>query len=230
MAMIVLTSSLLVGGFRSESADTGDEKGAVARDRAQSMPPKRNVAIFVHEGVELLDFSGPGEVFASAGRSEAFNVYTVAATPEEITSQGFVTIKPQYTFANCPPPDIIVLPGGRTDVPMANSKVIEWIKKSSEHAEVIMSVCTGVFLLVESGLLDGKEATTHWSAIESLRREAPKTTVREHRRFVDNGKIVTAAGVSSGIDAALHVVDRLISREVAQKTARYMEYKWEPEN
>ena len=178
----------------------------------------------------MLDFSGPGEVFACVGRGEAFNVYTVAATPDEITSQRFVIIKPQYTFANCPPPDIIVLPGGRTDVPLANAKVIEWIKKSSERAEVIMSVCTGAFLLVESGLLDGKEATTHWSAIESLKQQAPKTIVRENRRFVDNGKIVTAAGVSSGIDAALHVVDRLLGREVAQKTARYMEYKWEPES
>ena len=115
-------------------------------------------------------------------------------------------------------------------MPLANSKVIEWIKKSSERAEVMMSVCTGAFLLVESGLLDGKEATTHWSAIESLKQQAPKTTVRENRRFVDNGKVVTAAGVSAGIDAALHVVDRLLGRDVAQKTARYMEYKWEPES
>ena len=230
MAMIVLTSSLLIGGFRSESNDASDEKGVDGRDRTRPLGAKRNVAIFIHEGVELLDFSGPGEVFASAGQSQAFNVYTVAATADEITSQRFVTIKPQYTFANCPPPDIIVLPGGRTDVPLANSKVIEWIKKSSERAEVMMSVCTGAFLLVESGLLDGKEATTHWSAIESLKREAPKTTVRENRRFVDNGKVVTAAGVSAGIDAALHVVDRLLGREVAQKTARYMEYKWEPES
>ncbi len=230
MAMIVLTSSLLIGGFRSASFDASDEKGVVARDRTRPLNAKRNVAIFVHEGVELLDFSGPGEVFASAGQSQAFNVYTVAATSEEITSQRFVTIKPQYTFANCPPPDIIVLPGGRTDVPLADSKVIEWIKKSSERAEVMMSVCTGAFLLLESGLLDGKEATTHWSAIESLKQQAPKTTVRENRRFVDNGKVVTAAGVSAGIDAALHVVDRLLGREVAQKTARYMEYKWEPES
>ena len=224
LALIALTSSLMIGGFRSESADSSAQ---VSRDRQRA---KRNVAIFIHEGVELLDFSGPGEVFASAARSEAFNVYTVSATADEITSQRFVTIKPQYTFANCPPPDIIVLPGGRTDVPLADSKVIEWIKKSSERAEVLMSVCTGAFLLAESGLLDGKEATTHWSAIESLKQQAPKTTVRENRRFVDNGKIVTAAGVSAGIDAALHVVDRLLGREVAQKTARYMEYRWEPES
>jgi transcriptional regulator GlxA family with amidase domain len=226
MAMIVLTSSLLVGGFNRE---TNDAKEDVLRDRIQPMSAKRNVAVFIHEGVELLDFSGPGEVFASAGRSQAFNVYTVAASPDEITSQGFVTIKPQYTFANCPPPDIIVLPGGRTDVPLSNSKVIEWIRKSSERTEILMSVCTGAFLLVESGLLDGKEATTHWSAIESLKQQALKTTVRENRRFVDNGKVITAAGVSAGIDAALHVVDRLLGREVAQKTARYMEYKWVPE-
>jgi transcriptional regulator GlxA family with amidase domain len=230
MAMIVLASSLLVGGFIREPTDANNEKGGVPRDRTQPMSAKRNVAIFIHEGVELLDFSGPGEVFASAGRSQAFNVYTVAASVDEITSQGFVKIKPQYTLANCPPPDVIILPGGRTDVPLSNSKVIEWIKKSSERTEIMMSVCTGAFLLAESGLLDGKEATTHWSAIESLKQQAPKTTVRENRRFVDNGKVVTAAGVSAGIDAALHVVDRLLGREAAQKTARYMEYKWEPED
>jgi len=229
IAMIGLTSSLLIGGFGPRSADAYDEKGAVPRDRAQPMNTKRNVAIFAHEGVELLDFAGPGEVFVAAGRNGEFNVYTVAASPEPIVSQGFVTIKPQYTIANCPPPDIVILPGGRTDVPLNNAEVIEWIKKSSRSAEVVMSVCTGAFLLAKAGLLDGAEATTHWGSIESLKQNAPRTTVRENCRFVDNGKVVTAAGVSAGIDASLHVVDRLLGREAASRTARYMEYKWEPE-
>src|ERR1044071_3784652 len=229
IAMIGFTSLLLVGGWNFQSAGAHEEQAAAATSEAVKMKEKRRVVIFIHEGVELLDFSGPGEVFASTAHRQAFEVYTVAATPDAILSQGFVTIKPQYTFANCPPPDIIILPGGRTDVPLANSKVIDWIRKSSERAEVMMSVCTGAFLLRESGLLDGKEATPHWSAIESLKQQAPKTTVRENRRFVDNGKVVTAAGVSAGIDAALHVVDRLLGRDVAQKTAKYMEYKWQPE-
>ena len=226
--LIVFTSSLLVGGVGNETtAASNDRAGQTPRPR--DMNTKRNVAILIHEGVELLDFAGPGEVFVAAGRNGAFNVYTVAASPDQIVSQGFVTIKPEYTLANCPTPDIVILPGGRTDVPLNNGEVIEWIKKTSRNAEVMMSVCTGAFLLAKAGLLDGLEATTHWGSIESLKQSAPRATVRENRRFVDNGKVVTAAGVSAGIDASLHVVDRLLGREAAGKTARYMEYKWEPD-
>jgi transcriptional regulator GlxA family with amidase domain len=188
---------------------------------------RRNVAILVHQGVELLDFAGPGEVFVAAGRGGAFNVYTVAAGEGEIVSQGFLTIKPQYTLANCPKPDIIVLPGGATRIPLGDARVIEWIQKAGAEAEVVYSVCTGAFLLAKAGLLDDKEATTHWGSIEALKREAPKTKVHADRRYVDNGKIVTAAGVSAGIDGALHIVDRLLGRQKAIDTARYMEYRWE---
>ena len=226
--MMAYTSSLLVGGMDTDSPAASSAR-AEQNSRSRDMNTKRNVAIFIHEGVELLDFAGPGEVFVAAGRSGAFNVYTVAASPEQIVSQGFVTVKPQYTFANCPTPDIIILPGGNTSIPLSNVEVIEWVKKSSRNAEVVMSVCTGAFLLAKAGLLDGLEATTHWGSIESLKQNAPRATVRENRRFVDNGRIVTAAGVSAGIDASLHVVDRLLGRESASKTARYMEYKWEPE-
>lgn len=229
LVLIGFTSLLLVGGMEFQAAGAREEKAATPGGELSKMKGKRKVAIFVHEGVELLDFSGPGEVFASTDHRQAFDVYTVAAAPGEVVSQGFVTIKPQYTVANCPPPDIIVLPGGRTDVPLADPAVLKWIKDSSQKAEIVMSVCTGAFLLAKAGLLDGREATTHWSAIASLRQEAPQTTVRENRRFVDNGKVVTAAGVSAGIDAALHVVDKLLGREVAQQTAHYMEYNWQPE-
>jgi transcriptional regulator GlxA family with amidase domain len=229
LIMIGLASSLMIGGFGGGSINASDEKGAVGRDRAQPMNARKNVAIFIHEGVELLDFAGPGEVFSAAGRNGEFNVYTVAASSQPALSQGFVMIKPEYTIANCPPPDIIILPGGRTDVPLGNQEVIEWIKKSSKRAEIIMSVCTGAFLLAKAGLLDGLEATTHWNSIESLKESAPRAAVRENVRFADNGHIITAAGVSAGIDASLHVVDRLLGREAATRTARYMEYKWEPE-
>lgn len=227
VVMIGVAAALMVGGL--DSAQAGAEKTTAPAVEAQKMTGKRKVAIFIHNGVELLDFSGPGEVFASASHGQAFDVYTVAASPDAVLSQRFVTVKPQYTLANCPPPDIIILPGGRTEVPLGDAAVIEWIKASSQKAEVVMSVCTGAFLLAKAGLLDGREATTHWSAIESLRQEAPKTTVRENRRFVDNGKVITAAGVSAGIDASLHLVDRLLGRDVAQQTARYMEYKWQAE-
>jgi transcriptional regulator GlxA family with amidase domain len=190
-------------------------------------PRRRNVAVFVHEGVELLDFAGPAEVFTAAGR-RAFNVYTVAAAEGDVVSEGFLTVKPRYTFANCPKPDIIVLPGGNTRVPLADERVLAWIRKAAPEAEVVMSVCTGAFLLAKAGLLDGKEATTHWGSIEALRRVAPKATVHADRRVVDNGRVVTCAGVSAGIDGALHVVERLLGQTTAKETARYMEYRWEP--
>jgi putative intracellular protease/amidase/YHS domain-containing protein len=200
---------------------------AFLADPQRHLKPRKNVAIFVHEGVEVLDFAGPAEVFAAAGRG-AFNVYTVAASEGDVVSQGFLTVKPRYTLANCPRPDVLVLPGGNTRVPLRDERVIEWIKKTAEDAEVVLSVCTGAFLLAKAGLLDGKEATTHWGAIEALKRAAPKTRVHADRRFVDNGKVVSSAGVSAGIDAALHVVDRLLGRPAARETARYMEYRWDP--
>lgn len=192
-------------------------------------PPRKNVAIFVHEGVELLDFAGPGEVFAAADDGRAYRVYTVAATAAPITSQGFLAVTPRYSFADCPKPDILVIPGGSTGIPLADPATVDWIATTARDAEVVTSVCTGSLLLAKAGLLDGLEATTHWGSIDRLRAAAPKATIRPDRRFVDNGQVVTSAGVSAGIDAALHVVDRLLGREVAARTARYLEYRWEPE-
>ena len=184
------------------------------------------VAIFIHNGVELLDFAGPGEVFASSG----FTVFTVAATDEAITSQGFVKITPQYNIRNCPKPDIIVLPGGATDIPMKDNEVIEWVRRSVPQTTITMSVCTGAGLLSKAGLLDGKTVTTFHNYIDELQRVTPKATVVRNTRFVDNGSIVTTAGVSAGIDGALHVVSKLKGKDVAKRTAEYMEYdKWKPE-
>jgi transcriptional regulator GlxA family with amidase domain len=198
------------------------------KEQEKTEKARRNVAVFIHDGVELLDFAGPGEVFAAAGSHRAFNVFTVAADAAPITSQGFLKVTPNYTFENCPKPDIVVLPGGATGNALKDPRVVEWVKKVSADAEVTLSVCTGAFILAKAGLLDGKEATTHWGSIESLKKQYPKVTVHADRRFVDNGKVVTAAGVSAGIDASLHVVEKLLGKEAAEKTARYMEYRTEP--
>lgn len=199
-----------------------------AQDQSKPANPRRNVAIFIHEGVELLDFAGPAEVFSATKLGTVFNVYTVAATDAEITSQRFLKVKPQYTIDNCPKPDIIVLPGGNTRIPLNDPKVMQWIKKTAPETEVTMSVCTGAFLLAKNGLLDGKEATTHWASIDRLKTAAPKTKVYADRRVVDNGQLITCAGVSAGIDGALYLVERLHGKEAAEKTARYMEYRWDP--
>ena len=186
----------------------------------------RNVAIVVHNGAELLDFAGPGEVFAAAG---PFNVYTVSETEQPIVSQGFVKVTPQYDVTDSPPPAIIVIPGGGSRALISSEPLMAWIEKSAADAEVVMSVCTGALALAKVGLLDGLEITTHYSAIDALKKQAPKSKVHENTRFVDNGKIVTTAGVSAGIDGALHIVSRLLGEDAASSTARYMEYdKWEP--
>lgn len=194
----------------------------------------RNVAIVVYEGVELLDFAGPGEVFGAASgfggdrQRRAFNVYTVALTKDPITSR-FVRVMPAYSIDDAPKPDVIVIPGGSTGALLDSPKFMAWLAASQASAEVTLSVCTGAFTLSKLGLLDGKQVTTFYNAIPDLRRQTPKATVVDGRRFVDNGAIITTAGVSAGIDGALHTVARLLGRAVADQTARYMEYRWTPE-
>jgi putative intracellular protease/amidase/YHS domain-containing protein len=200
-------------------------RAAFLKEPAKYTRPRKTVAVFVHDGVELLDFAGPGEVFAAAESGRAFKVVTVAADPRPVTSQGFLKVIPTYSFADCPKADVLVLPGGATDEALKDPRLVGWVKKAAGEAEVTLSVCTGAFILAKAGLLDGKAATTHWGAIAELRKEYPKVTVHADRRWVDNGKVVTAAGVSAGIDASLHVVERLLGKDAADETARYMEYR-----
>src|SRR5262245_2985766 len=203
---------------------------AFASDDAKPSPTrdKRNVAIVVHEGVELLDFAGPGEVFSSAAAGRAFRVFTVSETDKPIKSQRFLTITPEFTIANCPKPDIIVIPGGDTGVLLRSPNFMKWVQTRAPETEVLFSVCTGALVLADSGLLDGLEATTHYGSIDRLRQYS-KIKVLDDRRVVDNGKVVTAAGVSAGIDGALHLVARLNGQSTAERTAKYMEYRWQPE-
>ena len=196
--------------------------------KSQLIPQNpRNVAIFLYEEVELLDFAGPGEVFSAAG----FHTYTVSIDGKDITSQRFVEIKPEYSIDNAPTPDIIVFPGGGASRTASDPKVMEWIKKLNRGGTQFMSVCTGAFILANAGLLENKRITTHWGSTKSLAQKYPTATVLEDTRWVDNGSVITTAGVSAGIDGALHFVARLNGEEEAKKTARYMEYdKWVPEN
>ena len=201
------------------AAEPGQNPGATARRQAP-----RNVAVFLFDGVELLDFAGPADVFSAAGNG--YKVYTVAESTEPIVSQGFVKVVPEFSMQNCPKPDVLIIPGGNTAAPLASPEVIAWIKGVSENTEVTMSVCTGAFILAKAGLLDGQQATTHWGQLARLRKAAPNIDVRDRVRFIDAGKIVTTAGVSAGIDGALHVVDRLSGRSTATWAASSMEYKW----
>ncbi len=203
---------------------------SVIHARPQPAVAQRNVAIVVHEGVELLDFAGPAEVFANVfyRGQRAFKVYTVAPSLQACKSQQNVTVVPEYSIDNCPPPAIIVIPGGATQNLTNDPRFMDWVRHTSPKCEVTLTVCTGAFVPAELGMLDGMEATTHYNAIGSMRQEHPKVKVRDNVRFVDNGKIVTTAGISAGIDGALHVVSRLTNAEAAWMTARQMEYNWSP--
>lgn len=193
-----------------------------------AQPKRMNVAIFVHEGVQLLDFSGPAEVFADVHTDggHAYNVYTVAPTEAEITSQGFLKVKPNYSISNCPPPDIIILPGGDTGIPLRNKKVIEWIKSAGDKSQHLLSVCTGAMLLAEAGFLDDKQATTHYCCQDGLAKDYPKVKVVKGVRYIDNGKVITTEGISAGIDGALYLVSKINGKNVATDVARYMMYDW----
>ena len=199
---------------------------------------QRNVAILIFDDAEVLDFCGPFEVFSVTGKrddSNPFNVYLVAEKTPVLARGGF-SINPHYTLDNCPPPDILVVPGGGgykadgtplgTRREMHNEKLIAWIAGLFPQNELVLSVCTGAFLIAKAGLADGLAATTHHKVFDVLREMAPHTDVREDERIVDNGKIVFSGGISAGIDASFHVVARLLGKEVARETASYMEYDW----
>jgi transcriptional regulator GlxA family with amidase domain len=197
---------------------------------------KRNVGIFVFDDVEVLDFAGPFEVFSrvrlepgvASRRSDdsaPFHVFTVAARPEPVTATGSLMIQPAHTFADTPRIDLLIVPGGFGTRPLLEDpSAIEWIRKIAGSAQQTMSVCTGSLLLAKAGLLTGRRATTHWGALELLGTLDPSIRVEHSVRAVHDG-IHSSAGVSAGIDMALDVVEQLHGREVADETARYIEYR-----
>jgi transcriptional regulator GlxA family with amidase domain len=192
----------------------------------------RNVAILLFPDVEVLDFCGPFEVFAVTGRwtdPPACNVYTVAERAGPLLARNGLSVNPQYLLSDCPLPDLLVVPGGQgSRKEMHHPALIDWIRHMAAGAELVLSVCTGALLLGKAGLLDGLDATTHHGALDLLRQVAPQARVCQDRRFVDNGKVITSAGIAAGIDASLHCVARLCGRELAARTARHMEYPWQP--
>ncbi len=201
-----------------------------------SVAPPRTVGILIFPDVEILDFCGPFEVFASAtlppeteGGAEMrlFDVVTIAEHPDVVTCRGGLLVQPNQTFVEHFPLDVLVVPGGYgTRRAQENPVVLDWIARQRSSAALTTSVCTGAFLLGAAGLLDGLRATTHWATIDGLRARHPAVDVLADARVVDEGEIITSAGVSAGIDMALHVVRRLHGAEIARRTARDMEYDW----
>lgn len=182
------------------------------------------VAFYLQNGVEVLDFAGPMEVFAYAG----FKVFTVSRTKDPIVSQGILKIIPDYSIDDAPKSDIIAFFGGNGSSAFTDD-VVKWLVSRQNSAQYLFSVCTGAYALGKSGALDNQTVTTFHLSIDNLRKQFPKAKVLDNVRFVDNGKVITTAGISAGIDGALHMVSKIRGENVAIETAKYMEYdKWKP--
>lgn len=189
---------------------------------------KKNVAILLFDEVEVLDFAGPFEVFAVTDElrgSNTFNVFTMADGVGTVRARHGLKVVPHFSLEDCPPPQVLIIPGGfGTRALLRKPAMLEWLRIRVRAAELTMSVCTGALVLAQLGLLNGLRATTHHECLDLLRELAPGAEIMENERFVDNGSILTAAGISAGIDCSLHVVQRLCGGEAATATARYMEY------
>lgn len=183
----------------------------------------KSVAILLFPGVEIIDFAPEFEIFGQAG----MRVFTVAASDSVIRTAMGLRVLPDYRFDNAPDADILLLPGGHVDD--QDLRIRAWIKKAHERAATTLTVCNGAFFLAGAGLLDGQEATTFNASIPELQRAAPRARVVNDRRFVDNGKIITAAGLAAGIDAAFHVLGKYEGVGRAQEVATFLEYNWDAE-
>ena len=196
------------------------------------------VGILIFDGVEVLDFAGPFEVFSrtrlvpgpEARRSDEsapFQVFTVAKSRAPISATGGLQVIPHYAFGEAPAIDVLVVPGGfGSRALLHDAETLDWVRHTAAVARRVTSVCTGSLVLAKAGLLRGRRATTHWAALDLLASIDSQVTVERDLRVVDDG-IISSAGVASGIDMAFYVVERLHGREVADETARYIEYRRE---
>lgn len=196
----------------------------------------RTVGLYLFDDVEVLDFAGPYEVFSTASRVQSrldpqspmlFEVVTIADDKRIVCARGGLKVLPDVEITAHPHLDVLVIPGGIVTAELKRDGIIDWIARTASTTQITASVCTGAFLLGKAGLLKGKPATTHWEDLDDFHSMFPEIDVQAKVRWVDNGPIVTSAGISAGIDMSLHLVSRLESQELAVKTARQMEYDWQ---
>lgn len=189
-----------------------------------------NVGIYIYDQAEVLDFSGPFEVFSTASRicedGNPFEVFLIGETGNAVVARAGYKVLPCYGFKNHPEIDVLIVTGGVHTGEMGKLQVIEWIYQQSHKASVVASVCTGAFLLAKAKILEKQKVTTHWEDIADLRDMFPQLNVVDNVRWVDEGRIITSGGISAGIDMSLHLVSRLHSNDLAEKTARQMDFAW----
>jgi len=225
--LALLVISQLSGGtvWAEPAPSSGDNQKAVTTNPLK--PPVKGdipIAFVISEGAVVIDFCGPWEVFRDvmvSGGDHPFRLYTVSDKTDPIHAGGGMKIVPDYTFANAPAPRVIVIPAQSEP----SEAMLKWIRESTKNTDVTMSVCTGAFVLAKTGLLSGKSATTFHMAFGNFAMQFPDIKLKRGARFVEDGNLASAGGLSSGIDLALRVVERYYGRDVAQKTAYNMEYQ-----
>lgn len=187
---------------------------------------KFKVAILLFDEVQIIDFAAPYEVFGHAN----FEVFTVSKDGKPIQTVMGLDVTPKYSFANMPTVDAVVIPGGNVHDAMEDANIQNWLKAQKKTAKHLLSVCTGSHILAEAGLLDGQSATTFHRAIDWLQNDYPKIDIQRDKRFVDNGQIIVSAGLSSGMDASLHLVGKVLGMDRAKTIAMHIEYDWNNDN
>src|SRR5881398_2111095 len=231
LGLLAAITLVFLGQLSGSSPAKGpsDTKGNESALKTNPLKPPAEgsipVAFLISEGAQVIDFTGPWEVFQDVmvpGRTDhPFRLYTVSESASPIHASGGMKIVPDYTFENAPPPKVIVIPAQSKP----SEATLEWIRKSTKSTDVTMSVCTGAFVLARTGLLSGKAATTFHGAFVSFANEFPEIHLKRGARFVEDGNLATAGGLSSGIDLALRVVERYFGREIAERTAYTLEYQ-----
>ncbi len=192
------------------------------------------IGIVLYEDVEVLDFSGPFEVFATARRvaqkrGEVFPYSPLLLAPslQAVTARAGYRVLPDHALSDHPALDVLLVPGGVHEPQLENVVLLDWIREQAGAVSLLTSVCTGAFLLAQAGCTSGKTVTTHWEDIPDFRRRYPDIDVRENVRWVEDGALISSAGISAGIDMALQMVARLGSEAFALQTARQMEFDWQ---
>jgi transcriptional regulator GlxA family with amidase domain len=200
---------------------------------------QKQVGIVLFDDVEVLDFCGPFEVLSATRLNEEkrreelspFQVLLVAEKAQPVITTGGMKVIPDYTFDSCPKLDILVVPGGwGTRRELSNPVMLDWLRARATEVEILTSVCTGSMLLGFAGLLEGRKATTHWKSLDWMRESFPGVTVSYDEHVVEDGTLLTSAGISAGIDMALKLVARCHGEAVARSTARHMEYPYPDSN
>lgn len=230
--LLLLAAAVALTAAGATTAAETPQEGATPPSAEPDRAPGTRVVILLYDGVELMDLAGPQGVFSAASEvngGSLFEVHLAATSKDLVTSHRGIRIAPDCVLDDCPPPDLLVVPGGAgVFQAMESPEILGYVRRVAAGRARVMSVCVGAFLIARAGLLDGQRATTHELGIGYLTQLAPKTEVVSGERWVDSGEVITSGGMSAGIDAALLYVQQVAGAELARAAAHHMNYVWNP--